>query len=154
MSTSKVQNICSKTGRKRTKKLKLIFETEYAETQQNRFFFFKRSKIVCLFIFSIQYFLQIPLHFCAFSLCCWCVFFRRSFHSRVVYCFGHTFTSDCLKRYWFTASRVCKMKRTQEREKNTRIMSSFVEFCCYGKACCRRILGDDIYYEKTSYGSV
>lgn len=68
---SKVQNICSERNMKW--KMKLIFETEwiYAKTQQHTtaktvsFHIFSPFFLVemRLFIFSIQYFLQMPLHF-------------------------------------------------------------------------------------------
>lgn len=108
---SKVQNICSERNMKW--KMKLIFETEwiYAKTQQHTtaktvsFHIFSPFFLVemRLFIFSIQYFLQMPLHFffiastssrrffsSLLSFSC-CLLFRAHVHKWLLLTF-----------YWFT----------------------------------------------------
>lgn len=71
--------------------------------------------------------------------------------SRVVYCFGHTFTSDCYQHF------IDSLVERWQKKGNLKFETSFVvrDDCeCVLDVGCRRILGDDIYYEKTSYGVV
>lgn len=101
--------------------------------------FFLNTWNVCV---CLYFWLSIPFR----SHCISLRFFLLIFFSPLLCCllfWAHVHKWLLLTLYWFNTE--CAV----EVEKNE-FFCSFVCCCAY----CRRILGDDIHFEKTSYGSV